>query len=553
MKNLFKKPVFIISVIVIIIAAVIGYSYFKDKQVSPYQFVNVERKNITQIVSVTGNVKAAEDVNLGFERSGKVTAIKVRVNDKVAAGQVLANLNNADLAAQLAQARANLTVQQVNLDALKRGTRPEEIQVAQTSVDNAKKALVNAQNNLTNVKNNAAADLQEVYDGALSAAAKSVTVGINSIYVLTDIQYAHFMNYDQIGETIASAKADAVLALLGAANAGRWANSFLSPLNGGVKATVQNTQSNPTPANIDEALHVVESALEKVRLALAVITVTTDLSTTERTNLSTEKAGINAEITIITGKQQSIDVQKTTNSYNIANAESSVTTAQNSLAAAESQLALKQAGNTPDEIKAQEAQVMSAQANVDSYAAQLAKTVIYSPIAGIITQQNAKVGEIVNANTSLISVLSTAKFQIEANIPETDIAKVEINDSTQITLDAYGGRVIFDANVIKIDPAETIVEGVTTYKTTFQFTKDDERAKSGMTANIDITTAKKSAVLTIPQRAVTAKNGESYVLVDEGGQTPIERKIVTGLRGSEGDIEVISGLSEGQRVINGQQ
>jgi HlyD family secretion protein len=108
----------------------------------------------------------------------------------------------------------------------------------------------------------------------------------------------------------------------------------------------------------------------------------------------------------------------------------------------------------------------------------------------------------------------------------------------------------FEVKVVKIDPAETVIEGVSTYKTTFIFTKDDERVKSGMTANIDILTAKKENVIFVPTRAVSSKNNEKFVqiLTAEG---PKDVLVTAGLRGFDGNIEIISGVSEGDKIVTG--
>jgi len=211
-------------------------------------------------------------------------------------------------------------------------------------------------------------------------------------------------------------------------------------------------------------------------------------------------------------------------------------------------LELDEAGATKEDTEAQAAQVEKAQANVLNYQAQFNKTIIRSPINGLVTKQDAKIGEIVSANAIIVSVISANQFEVESNVPEADIAKLKIGDRASITLDAYGDNVLFDAKVIKIDPAETIIEGVATYKTTLQFNKEDERIKSGMTANIDVSTDKRENVLVIPQRAVITRGLDKFVLIDNGTANPDERQIQTGLRGSDGNVEVISGLKDGERI-----
>lgn len=201
------------------------------------------------------------------------------------------------------------------------------------------------------------------------------------------------------------------------------------------------------------------------------------------------------------------------------------------------------------------ASIKSYEASVNNIEAQIAKTVLHSPISGVVIKQDAKVGEIAAAGSVLVSVLSSV-YEIEAFIPEVDIAKIKIGDSANVTLDAYGKDVVFEAKVISINPAETMVEGVATYKTTLRLDSGDKPVKSGMTANLDILTAQKSGALIVPQRAVTSTDGDKFVstydpaLTQNGGITMI--KVITGLRGSDGNIEILEGLKEGDKIVISQ-
>ena len=233
---------------------------------------------------------------------------------------------------------------------------------------------------------------------------------------------------------------------------------------------------------------------------------------------------------------------------NLLAADEKLKTAESNFSLANQELVLKKAGATNEQIQAQEAQVEKAEANVLSYRAQLSKTILRSPINGVVTRQNAKVGEIISANSVLVSIISEFNFEIEVDVPEVDVAKLELGDTAKATLDAYGDDEIFTAIVVAIDPAETFIEGVPSYKTTLQFKEENGRIRSGMTANLDILTDKKVGVIVIPQRAVIAKNGSKFVRVVVK-EDIIEKEIKTGLRGSYGNIEVLEGLSEGEKVI----
>jgi len=111
----------------------------------------------------------------------------------------------------------------------------------------------------------------------------------------------------------------------------------------------------------------------------------------------------------------------------------------------------------------------------------------------------------VAANAAVISVLSNAKFEIEANVSENEIAEVSLADPVAITLDVLGPSEKFSGRIIKIDPAETIVSGVVYYKVTSVFDVEDVKIKSGMTANLDIQTDKKENVLYLPYYVVKGK------------------------------------------------
>lgn len=554
MRKFFTRPLFIIPavLIILIIAAAV---YFTRAKPPVYEFISAERGELIQEVSVTGRVKPANSVELAFETGGKVAWVYAAVGDNVKTGQIIASLANGELAAQLLGAQADLETEEAKLNELTSGTRPEEIRAAETKVANARRSLDDAEADLANVKNKADVDLKKVYEDALTAVQKSVSVGKTALFTLTDIQYAHFSGSDENSNALSDAKAKAVKSLLGADGAGRFSQGSLNNLVGGAFGAVSEAVDDSSYANIDNAITQTANALQKIKQALNAVPVSDILSAGEKTNLSAEKNNISSEITNVSSKQQSIAVQIITNNQNIADISSNINTAKNNLALAEDDLALKKAGTAPEKIKAQEAVVDSARANIQKIQAQIAKTLMRAPFGGIVTRQDIKAGEIVTASAALVSMISQNDFEIETNVPEVDVAKVKTGDLARVTLDAYGGDVLFEARITSIDPAETVVEGVSTYKATLQFMAEDERVRSGMTANIDISTDKRENVISVPGRAVIAKNGEKFVRilsgeVDEAGNPIIsEIRVETGLRGSGGNIEIISGVREGDRVI----
>ncbi len=212
-----------------------------------------------------------------------------------------------------------------------------------------------------------------------------------------------------------------------------------------------------------------------------------------------------------------------------------------SMTAAQSALSL--AGNSSDAIAAQ-------MARVDAAKAALNEDTIISPIDGIVTKADPNVGEFMAAGDSGFAVESNGQFKVEAYVAEADIAKISVGDMASSTLDAYGSDIDFEEKVTAIDPAETVIEGVPTYKVTLMFLQNDSRIRSGMTANLEILTHEENNVVAIPYRAIIDNDGSMTVrLVNKDGKTYTTVPVTVGLKGSDGTIAVLSSLKAGDKVV----
>jgi len=231
----------------------------------------------------------------------------------------------------------------------------------------------------------------------------------------------------------------------------------------------------------------------------------------------------------------------TTAAGTITTAREKYVSASNTLAVSEKDLALMLSGSSSFQIE-------SAGAAVDSVRAEINKGIIRSPISGVIGKIDVVLGESASVGMPVVTVISDKKLQMEAYVPEADIAKIKAGNRAEVTLDAYGSDVVFGASVVSIDPGETIVDGVTAYKAVLEFTEDDERVKSGMTANIDVMGEEKSGVVAVPQRAVITDNGRKFLDVLKGKDV-VRVEVKTGFRGSDGYVEITEGISEGDKIV----
>lgn len=490
-----KKSLIIIGGLALIV--VIAVVYLSREKGPLYDFAIAERVNLIQEITATGKVKPVQSVDLSFEKGGQVASVLAKVGDKVEAGQILVRLENAELSAQLLKAQATIEVEQSKLDELKKGAKAEEIQVQEVKVLNAKKDLINK--------------IQDAYTKSDDAVRNKV---------------------DQFFSNPRSANPQIIF------SAGSQLESDIESL----RITMENL--------LNDWKALSDSLTLSSDLSLALQTAKANLSQVfqflDKAALAANSASASGSIS-----QTTLDSYKSdtaTARTNVNTATINLTTAETALDLEENQLVLKKSGASPEETATQEAKIKQAGAEAQNIEAQLAKTILRSPIRGIVTVQNAKAGEVVSANQSIVSIISETKFQLEAFIPEFDIANVKTGDPAELVLEAYGPDAVFNAKVIKIDPAETIIEGVTTYKITLQFEKEDSRIRPTMTADIDIRTAKRENAIAIPQRAIIARNGDKFARIVRDNQVS-EVKVEIGLVGQNGLVEIIKGLDEGDKVI----
>ena len=236
--------------------------------------------------------------------------------------------------------------------------------------------------------------------------------------------------------------------------------------------------------------------------------------------------------------------------------------------------------------------LQSAGANVDQAKDNLSRTTIYAPMSGTISMLNVELGERVvgtqqMAGTEILRVANLNNMEVEVDVNENDIVKVNIGDTTIVEVDAYLKKE-FKGIVTEIanSAAGTLAaDQVTNFKVKVRIledsyadlTKDKPESYSpfrpGMTATVDIITDKREKAVTVPISAVVVKTDtsstkKSYVkseeakpnqnnedekfecvFVDENGVAKL-RVVKTGIQ-DDTNIEIISGLKEGDKIITG--
>ncbi len=154
-----------------------------------------------------------------------------------------------------------------------------------------------------------------------------------------------------------------------------------------------------------------------------------------------------------------------------------------------------------------ESSLAAAEADIDQARDRLAKTVMKSPIDGVITILNAEVGELVvvgtmnNAGTVIMTIADLSRMRLDAKVAESDIAKVANTQPAEIRINAYPDEV-FEGIVERIALQRSLDrDGSGFFKTEVQITLDGRRIYSGLAANVDIEIARHEG-LVVPSQAV---------------------------------------------------
>lgn len=494
--------------VALLIAGGSAYTATRPAPAPAFETAEAKRTDVVQEVSVTGRVETQSQVDLSFERGGRVSRVFHDVGGRVTRGAELVRLDASELDAQLAQANANIAFEVARLEEITRGTREEDIRVAEARVASAASSVVDARNSLIDKMSDA------------------LTKGDDALFNKTDHLFDNPRTSNpQIRFPISDQKLEFAIE-----------SARVDMTSSQATLTVIEADAHDSALAVRAYLEGLRAYLDKLASAINSVSPSSAVSQASidswKADVSTARTNVNAALTGLVGAAEKSNI------------------AESALVVAKEELAAKRAGALPETIAAQEAKIVAMQAQSTGLRAQIAKMSLIAPISGVVTKQEAKVGETVSANQTIVVLASDGKFKIEANIPEVDVAKIKKSDRARVTLDAYGSDAIFDAEVSLIDPAETIVQGVPTYKVTLVFLLEDVRIKKGMTANIDISTATREGVIAVPSRSIATNGSGKFVKVLRPGMMePEEVKVETGLRGSDGLVEILEGLSEGDKVV----
>jgi HlyD family secretion protein len=479
----------------------------------------VQRTSITSGVSATGSLTALTEQNLGFVTGGQLTAVNVKVGDRVTVGQVLATIDPFAAQQSLDEARGQLRTQQATLERL---NNSPVVGGSQDTLDQAQKILA---------KTRAQADAQnDAAETAVDNARRALTQAKKQLDKAEDAKKA----------ACASSPAVAMLASSGSSTT----------------TTTSNTPSVPTMSTTGPASAACTSAQSAVTSA---------------------KSGVvTAQNNVDAAKQQQ-DVTEASGRLAVANAQQAVVSAQNALDSAASdrpsnisaqagqvtaaQAAVDQAQRALDDTTLRapvDATVSAVNGTVGEFVAPSSGTSALAPGSDATlpgtngTGSGAAAAQAVASpnrpgGTQFMVLDNIDEFQVVMAFTETDASSIAPGQKVRLTFDAVPDLDL-TGSVLSVSPTATAISGVISYYVTVVLPTGDPRLKSGMTAQAEVLTKEIPGVLAVPSAAVRTQNGTSVVTVLDPNGTQRAVTVQTGATG-DGKTQILSGVTEGQQVV----
>ncbi len=515
-----------------------------------YDTVEARKGTLSQTVEVSGEVISFADVALRFETAGRIRTITAKVGAEVQTGDILATLDDREARVRVQSAQASLLSARAELDRLQKGATAEDIRVSEVAVANAEISLQQAKQALADAEASAAASLSKAYGDLTGALEATYLKASGAMQTLKNDVYDAVGNLrSDISPSNFALQTESAAAFI----AGRSALVRMDAEIVELRATSDRSRIDALSSSFLEAARTVRNAAQ---LANALMQSSNAIGSTTQAAFEARRANVRAAWTDLNAGVTSGETQKFLISTTAASGAASVNAASQSvrvsegaLESAKALLALKKAPATAFEIDAARAHVASAAASLGESELALDKTRIRAPFDGSVAQVTGRVGTTVTSADAVIQMHGEDVFEVEADVPETDIAKLKIGLKARMTLDAYGDDTLFEGELVSIDSAQTVLQDVVYYKARFRFVARELPIRTGMTASATVVAVERTDVIIIPQRAVREdEDGAKYVRVLENG-AEARRDVQIGLRGDDGLLEVASGLSGGEQVI----
>src|SRR5215813_10255375 len=259
------------------------------------------------------------------------------------------------------------------------------------------------------------------------------------------------------------------------------------------------------------------------------------------------------------GSDSKEDLETAQTTYKSAVAEVDAVVAQEHAAEESVKAAQAQSNVAKSLVATNEAQVKQNAAALQAAKLDLEHTKIIAPVDGVVVARNVDVGQTVAASLAAPTLFQIAqdltKMQVDTNVSEADVGRVQVGQRATFTVDAYPGRT-FKGVVTSIRKAPINVANVITYDAVIGVSNEDLALFPGMTANVKIVVSQRKDVLRVPNAASPAdasqrsKGAPPEKAVWTMDANKHQQRVVVTTGETDGTFTEITGgnLKEGERV-----
>ena len=196
-----------------------------------------------------------------------------------------------------------------------------------------------------------------------------------------------------------------------------------------------------------------------------------------------------------------------------------------------------------------------AEANAKQYVALSEYTRIVAPFTGVVTIRYADTGSLIAAGTAsstqstpVVRIAQISVLRLVLPIPESIAGEIRLGDPVKVHVQALNQDIVGKVSRF----AQSLDVQTRTMETEIDFENSNGKLLPGMYTETVLQLSDRKDVLVVPMEAVTQNAGEARILVVNGQNIVEERKVKLGTQGKS-TVEVLSGLTDGERIIVGNQ
>ncbi|MEM8844301.1 MAG: efflux RND transporter periplasmic adaptor subunit [Pseudomonadota bacterium] len=194
----------------------------------------------------------------------------------------------------------------------------------------------------------------------------------------------------------------------------------------------------------------------------------------------------------------------------------------------------------------QEREFRIAQARIKAINSRISERRIVAPFEGVVGIRNISVGDLAQPGTVLVTVDDDSVMKLDFSIPEIFLATLKPGIEIEAQTSAYPG-LIFKGNIASVDSRVDPVTRSVTARALLD--NDDHLLKAGMLMRVILNKNPREAVIVPEEAIITIGNEQAVMVIEENENTTAERQVVTIGERRKGEVEILSGLEEGQQIV----